>query len=68
VGGSIVYSTCSILPRENEELIERFLKENENFILEVAKEFIPSAELYLKILPGFHNTDGVFAARLKRVK
>uniref|UniRef100_A0A7C6AFB6 16S rRNA (cytosine(967)-C(5))-methyltransferase n=1 Tax=candidate division WOR-3 bacterium TaxID=2052148 RepID=A0A7C6AFB6_UNCW3 len=68
VGGSIVYSTCSILPRENEELIEKFLNENKNFELEPAKEFIPSADSYLKILPGFYNTDGVFAARLKRIK
>jgi|UniRef100_A0A7V3RI03 16S rRNA (cytosine967-C5)-methyltransferase len=68
VGGVIVYSTCSILPRENEEVIERFLKENENFVLEPAKEFVPNADQYLKILPGSYNTDGVFAARLKRLK
>ncbi len=68
VGGSIVYSTCSILPRENEEIIERFLNENKNFELEPAKEFVPNADVYLKILPGFHGTDGVFAARLKRIK
>ncbi len=68
VGGSIIYSTCSILPRENEEIIERFLNENKNFELEPAKEFVSSADTYLKILPGFYNTDGVFAARLKRIK
>ncbi|MEO0128623.1 MAG: 16S rRNA (cytosine(967)-C(5))-methyltransferase RsmB [candidate division WOR-3 bacterium] len=68
VGGSIIYSTCSILPRENEEIIERFLNENDNFELELAKEFVQSADSYLKILPGFYNTDGIFAARLKRVK
>lgn len=68
VGGAIVYSTCSILPRENEEVVEKFLKNNENFIIEPAKNFVASADLYLKILPGFYNTDGIFAARLKRVK
>ncbi|MEO0184805.1 MAG: 16S rRNA (cytosine(967)-C(5))-methyltransferase RsmB [candidate division WOR-3 bacterium] len=68
IGGSIVYSTCSILPRENEEVIEKFLKNNSNFVLEPAKDFIDSADSYLKILPGFYNTDGIFAARLKRLK
>ncbi len=68
IGGSIVYSTCSILPRENEEIIERFLNENKNFELEPASEFIKDTDTYLKILPGFYNTDGVFAARLKRIK
>ncbi|MGQ9464824.1 MAG: 16S rRNA (cytosine(967)-C(5))-methyltransferase RsmB [bacterium] len=68
IGGSIVYSTCSILPRENEEVVERFLKNNKNFVLEPAKDFVPNGDLYLKILPGFYNTDGIFAARLKRVK
>ncbi len=68
VGGSIVYSTCSILPRENEEVVEKFLKNNENFVVEPAKNFVASAEQYLKILPGFYNTDGIFAARLKRIK
>ncbi len=68
VGGSIVYSTCSILPRENEEVIEKFLKDNDNFVVEPARDFIPSADQYLKILPGFYNTDGIFAARLKRTK
>lgn len=68
VGGSIVYSTCSILPRENEEIVEKFLKNNKNFVVEPAKNFVASAEQYLKILPGFYNTDGIFAARLKRIE
>ncbi len=68
VGGSIVYSTCSILPRENEEVVEKFLNQHENFILEPAKEFVEQADSYLKILPGFYSTDGIFAARLKRIK
>jgi 16S rRNA (cytosine967-C5)-methyltransferase len=66
VGGSLIYSTCSILPDENEEVIALFLKDNPNFAIEPAKKFIPQGDQFLKILPCDFNTDGVFAARLKR--
>jgi 16S rRNA (cytosine967-C5)-methyltransferase len=68
VGGSLIYSTCSILPDENEEVIALFLKDNPNFAIEPAKKFIPQGDQFLKILPCDFNTDGVFAARLKRTE
>ncbi len=67
-GGAIIYSTCSILPQENEEIIEQFLAKNRNFELDPAKEFTPIGDTYLKILPGEYYTDGLFAARVKRIK
>lgn len=33
-GGELVYSTCSILKEENEEIIERFIKNNKNAVIE----------------------------------
>jgi 16S rRNA (cytosine967-C5)-methyltransferase len=41
VGGSLIYSTCSILPQENEEVIELFLRNHSNFIVEPASNFTP---------------------------
>ena len=68
VGGSLIYSTCSILPDENEDVIALFLKDNPNFVVEPAKNFMPQGDEFLKILPCDHNTDGVFAARLKKAE
>lgn len=53
-GGLMVYSTCSILPSENEEQVKRFL-ESGGFELVEEKKIMPSE--------GF---DGFYMARLRR--
>jgi 16S rRNA (cytosine967-C5)-methyltransferase len=59
VGGKMVYSTCSILPSENNLQVEAFLnRSNGAFILEVEKSISPAES-------GF---DGFYMARMKRVK
>jgi 16S rRNA (cytosine967-C5)-methyltransferase len=56
-GGMIVYSTCSVLPSENEKQVEKFLEmQKGNFLLEEQKWILPSE--------GF---DGFFMARVKRL-
>ncbi len=69
--GVLVYSTCSIEPEENFEIVERFLKKHENFILKNAAEEFPK-ELVdengcIQTLPHIHQMDGAFAAKLVRV-
>ncbi|HMA65312.1 MAG: RsmB/NOP family class I SAM-dependent RNA methyltransferase, partial [Fibrobacterota bacterium] len=70
--GVIVYSTCSIEPEENEMQIERFLKEHPEFILEPAPEVIPRRYVddhgFVKITPFDHQMDGMFGARLLKMK
>lgn len=55
-GGLMVYSTCSILPSENEKQVQQFLSENNRFELVEEKHILPSE--------GF---DGFYMALLKRV-
>lgn len=72
--GTMIYSTCTIELEENQKLIERFLKEHPQFVLdERMVDDLPNDELksnveipgMLQILPHYWGTDGFFIARLK---
>ncbi|HLG32530.1 MAG TPA: methyltransferase domain-containing protein, partial [Ignavibacteriaceae bacterium] len=71
-GGAVVYSTCSIEPEENFEIVKKFLGENQNFRLEDAREKFPLEILdqngCIQIFPHKHKLDGAFAAKLVRIQ
>jgi 16S rRNA (cytosine967-C5)-methyltransferase len=54
-GGVLIYSTCSLEPEENSEVVQEFLREHKNFKLESEHELLPFAA----------DMDGAFVARLQ---
>ena len=67
-GGVLVYSTCTLLPEENQENVNRFLAEHENFVSESFEIGDARSENgCLTLLPHKHGTDGFFVARIKRI-
>jgi 16S rRNA (cytosine967-C5)-methyltransferase len=69
-GGVLVYSTCTIIRDENDQVVEEFLLRHKDFELESAREFFPdelvSERGFVKTYPSFDDLDGSFCARLKR--
>lgn len=69
-GGRLVYATCSLFEEENEAQVEAFLATHERFSMEpVTRPNIPINAVqggFLRLLPHQHETDGFFAAVLKR--
>jgi 16S rRNA (cytosine967-C5)-methyltransferase len=72
-GGRLVYATCSILPEENQRIVEAFLAAHPDFVLKPAGEVLKQQKIelemgdYLELRPQLHATDGFFAAVLERI-
>lgn len=70
-GGALLYSTCTVLRRENEDVARGFLARHSEFQLEAFK--VPAgAQLendgMLTLLPCVHGTDGFFICKLRRIR
>jgi 16S rRNA (cytosine967-C5)-methyltransferase len=67
-GGTLVYSTCTISPRENERQIQAFLDDRSDFAaLDLQPRFPAwSAGAQLLALPSVQGSDGFFIAALRR--
>jgi 16S rRNA (cytosine967-C5)-methyltransferase len=70
-GGTLVYSTCTISPRENEGVVAAFLAEHPAFGADDLRWEVPvwqhpAVARHLQTLPHRDGTEGFFIARLRR--
>ncbi|WP_047981318.1 16S rRNA (cytosine(967)-C(5))-methyltransferase RsmB [Ornithinibacillus contaminans] len=74
--GLLVYSTCTVDPAENEEVVKEFLTKYTNYEVDasffdelpnVLKESEGISPYGLQIFPQTYHTDGFFLVRLKRI-
>ena len=71
-GGLLVYATCSVLPRENEQQVREFLASHPEFSVCPMGTLLPEdlrpheGECGLQILPWRDNMDGFYICRMRR--
>ena len=82
-GGVLVYSTCTLEPEENEEVISRLLERYDNAKIEKihvpnlkssepvleweGKKYVEDVKYCLRIYPQDNDTEGFFIAKIKKV-
>lgn len=68
-GGRLVYSTCTLNPKENDEVCNKFLEEHPEFeavkIMPELKRYSEN-DKYLTLMPHIHSTDGFFVAAFQK--
>ena len=68
-GGVLLYSTCTVLKAENEDVVTAFLSKHGDFYtepLELPEVFPKNETGMLTLIPGEYDTDGFFICRLRR--
>ena len=68
-GGVLLYSTCTVLKAENEDVVHAFLAKHDDYYLEpleLPDVFQKNETGMLTLIPGEYDTDGFFICRLRR--
>ena len=64
--GLLIYSTCTVLPEENEAVTDAFLKSHPDFCYEPFDLPIGATDGRVTLWPQRHGTDGFYIAKLRR--
>ena len=68
-GGILIYSTCTVLKAENENIVAAFLEKHKDYCVEpldLPAVFPKNETGMLTLIPGQYDTDGFFICRLRR--
>ncbi|MBQ5870747.1 MAG: 16S rRNA (cytosine(967)-C(5))-methyltransferase RsmB [Lachnospiraceae bacterium] len=65
-GGTLVYSTCTVLKEENEDVIKHFLSSHSDFKLVPFTTFGQNCDGMITYWPQLHHTDGFFVCKMKK--
>ena len=67
-GGTLVYSTCTVLPEENERVTDAFLRAHQDFTYDAfaLPDPIGTVEGHITLWPQRHGTDGFYICRMTR--
>ena len=66
-GGRLLYSTCTVLPEENEAVIKRFLSENTGYhTVDFKIGDVVSQDGCFTFIPHIHKTDGFFVSLIEK--
>jgi len=68
-GGLLLYSTCTVIKEENEDVVKNFISDNDGFVLEAFSLESTNADSGMYTFwPNIDGTDGFFAAKLRKIK
>ena len=68
-GGVLLYSTCTVLHRENDAVVDAFLARRQDFVREAVCLPAPVGRLErgsITLWPQIHGTDGFYFCKLRR--
>ena len=67
--GTVVYSTCTLNPAENEEVVKKFISDHPDFsLVDFSVGELNSVGGMLTLIPHVHGTDGFFIAKIRKGK